>query len=181
MLQEVVKVARDFGGLRVDTLSWPIILLDCPEDRLPDSELDGALGWIEEILRGLKAGDKCAQVTDLSRVRRTPPASQRQLAGRWLTRNAELLARTSVGGGAVTPSPILRGIVTAIYWFHKPATSIEFFATRPQALRYALRLLEQAKIPLGPRVLELRDEIGRDSADDTNALSSFLSRWRGHR
>ncbi len=153
-------IAREFGGARVDTTDWPIVLLEFPEQRVPDGDYEAALQYIEDVMRECQSKRlKCAQVTDISRMQQIANASQRKYAGEWLTRNTELIVATSVGGATVTPSAILRGLVTAVHWFHKPATASEFFATRDDAHRYVIGLLETARVSLPERVRLMRDRL----------------------
>jgi hypothetical protein len=153
-------IVREFGGARVDTTDWPILLLEFPEHRVPDGDYEAALGYIVQVMRECHAkGERCAQITDISRMKEIANASQRKYAGEWLTKNTALIVAASVGGATVTPSAILRGLVTAVHWFHKPATASEFFATREEALRYVIGLLEVAHVSLPERVRLLRDRL----------------------
>ena len=159
----VVKVVREFGGIRVDTRDWPMIVLEYPE-AFADTDAEASLVFIAQVMtEGLSAGERCAQITDLTRIQGMPPASQRKIAGEWVRRNAGLIQSASVGGAAVSRSAILRGVVTAVHWFHRPPTPTEFFATRPEAVRFVIGLLEKGGIHAGPRLRELA-EMGDDGA-----------------
>src|SRR5262249_21123802 len=71
-------LSRDFGGVRVDTSDWPIIVMEFPEHRFPDADFEAALGQIEQIMQECRSsGHKCAQITDLTRMQQIAPASQR--------------------------------------------------------------------------------------------------------
>jgi hypothetical protein len=158
----VARIVREFGGIEVATSDWPIILMEIPEQRVADADLQAALAYIEQILRECeKTGQKCAQVTDLTRMQHMPPASQRKMSGEWVKATIELQKATSVGGANVTPSAILRGIITAIHWFQKPPTPVEFFATRNEAMLQVIAWLNQANVPLPLSVYELRDKLTR--------------------
>jgi hypothetical protein len=153
-------MVRDFGGVRVDTTDSPILLMEFPEHRLQDADFHAALESIEKLMRECRGQrDRCAQITDLTRMHEIAPASQRKCAGEWLKRNNELVLASSVGGATVTPSAILRGLVTAVHWFHKPDTGNDFFATRAEAQRHVIQRLEQARVSLPPRVCELRERL----------------------
>jgi hypothetical protein len=171
-------MVRDFGGVRVDTNDWPILLMEFPEHRFPDSDFFAALGAIESLMHECRVQrERCAQITDLTRMQQIAPASQRKYAGDWLKRNNDLVVETSVGGATVTPSAILRGLVTAVHWFHKPQTSNEFFATRPEAQRHVIHRLEQAHVALPPRVCELRERLMLQLHPPREKQPSGLS-WR---
>ena len=175
-------LSRDFGGVRVDTSDWPIILMEFPEYRFPDADFEAALGHIEQIMQECHGtGHKCAQITDLTRMQQIAPASQRKYAGDWAKRNNDLIVAVSVGGATVTPSAILRGLVTAVHWFHRPPTPNAFLATRPDGLRYVIELLEGGKVVLPPRVRELRDRLtmqAKTHRDSSRAGSTDVVGWR---
>jgi hypothetical protein len=154
------QLVREFCGVVVDTTNWPILLMEFPENRFPDSDFHASLAYIEQLMTECRSkGQKCAQVTDLTRMQQIAPASQRKYAGDWAQRNSALIVAASVGGATVTPSAILRGLVTAVHWFHKPPTPTEFLATRAEGLRFAIERLEEAHVTLPPRVRELRDKL----------------------
>jgi hypothetical protein len=69
-----------------------------------------------------------------------------------------------VGGATVTPSPILRGIITAVYWL-QPSPSPTFpVATRHEAMLKGIEMLEAGSVLLSPRLVEYRDTHGIGSA-----------------
>jgi hypothetical protein len=171
-------IVRDFGGVLIDTTDWPIILMEFPELRFADADIHAALDSIEQLMRECREQrGKCTQITDLTRVQQIPPASQRKFSGDWLKRNNDLILATSVGGATVTPSAILRGLVTAVHWFHKPETSNEFYATRAEAYRYVIQRLEQSRVSLPARVRELRDRLLLQMQPPREKQPSGLS-WR---
>jgi hypothetical protein len=170
-------LVRDFGGILVDTNDWPILVMEFPENRFPDTEFQASLDYIEHLMVECRsAGHKCAQITDLTRMQQIAPASQRKYAGEWAKRNSDLVVASSVGGATVTPSAILRGLVTAVHWFHRPPTPNAFLATRTDGQRYVIDLLAQAREFLPPRVCELRDRLA-GQARTRDKLPSGLG-WR---
>jgi hypothetical protein len=153
----VAAIVRDFGGLRIDTTDWPIVLMEWPEQRVSESDFHDTLLHIEQIWSECeRLGLKSYEVVDFTRMREIAPASQRKYAAEWLERNETLVKIASLGAAWVTPSPILRGVVTAITWIHKPPNPTEFFATRPQAYLHAIDRLEQARVSLPGRIVDLR-------------------------
>jgi hypothetical protein len=155
---------REFGGLLVDTTDWPIIVLEFPEQRFPDADCQAGLDCITQLMRECaRERQKCTQITDLTRIQQIPNASQRKFAGEWVKQNSELVVAASVGGATVTPSAILRGLVTAVHWFHRPPTPNAFLASKPDAQRYVIKLLEDARVPLPARVSQLRDRLARET------------------
>jgi hypothetical protein len=166
----VARVVRDFGGLRVATIDWPLALIEMPEQRVNDADLEAALVYFEQLMVECQRNhERFARVTDLANVRQPLTASQRRLFGHWLQRGAELQKATSVGEANVTPSPIVRGIITAIYWFQKPLVPTMFFSTRGEATLQAIRWLEDARVSLPPGVCHLRDDLRSAARRDGHA------------
>ncbi len=156
----VARDIREFGAVRVHTTDWPIILLEFPEGRIADVELRDALGYIGELLREcVSRRERCAQVTDLTRIKQLPSASQRRIAGDWVKETMALQKVASVGGTNVTPSAILRGLITAIQWIQIPPTPVEYFATRNEAMLQAITWLAEAGMLLPPGLHALRDRL----------------------
>jgi hypothetical protein len=151
------KIVRVFGGIRVETFDWPIILMEFPEDRVADDAFHEALGYIEQMMRdSASTRERSYQVTDITRVRVMPPASQRKYAAEFVTRTSHLSKMGSLGTANVTPSSILRGILTAIFWLSPAPTPTVFFATRGEAYLHAMQVLEGAGARLPQRLLDLR-------------------------
>ncbi len=145
---------REFGAIRLDSTGWPIIVMDFPEKRVADSALRGALEHIEALLQG--GPGKSFQITDLTRIREIAPATQRRLASEWMERTAPLHRQFSVGGANVTPSALIRGMVTAVHWFKPPPTPTSFCATREEALTLAVQALRAANVAIPPDLAILR-------------------------
>ena len=156
----VAQITRDFGGIRVETVDWPIVLMEFPEKRVADSDFHQALNYIEHLMReGAAAGEKSYQITDITRIQEIAPATQRKYAAEFVKRNAALSRLASFGTASVTPSSILRGIMTAIFWISPPPTPAVFFATRGEAYLYALDVLERGGTRLPQRLLDLRGRL----------------------
>jgi hypothetical protein len=147
----------EFEGVRVDTSDWPIILVDFPPGKLQDATLRSVLGRLEELMREAeRPREKVFFINDLTHMRLIPPASQRKFTGEWIQRTASLSKAASVGAAQVTPSAILRGIITAVFWFHPSPTPSVFVATREEAFSSGVRMLEEAGVLLPPRLHRLR-------------------------
>jgi hypothetical protein len=156
----VSRVVRDFGGIRIDTTEWPILLMVMPEHRVTDGDVFAALMQIEQVMLECKThGEKCVQVTDVSAMTALPPGSQRKITGDWIKKTIGLQREVSLGGANVTPSAIIRGIITAIHWFQKPETPTVFVATRDEGMLQALRWLEAARVPLPQHLREKRERL----------------------
>jgi len=129
------------------------VLLEFPEERLVEGALTAALTQIEHLMRESEAsGEKSYQITDFTRMHTIPPATERKFAGDWMKRTVQLQRTASVGAANVTPSTILRGLVTAVHWLQPPPTPTVFVATRKEALAAALKRLEEARVVVPPSV-----------------------------
>ncbi len=162
----VPRVIRSFGGMRIDTTEWPLLVMDCGTFRDTDADLQAALDCIAQVMRECATTrEKCVQVTDLSSVQRIPTAVQRKIAGDWVKNTLELQTATSLGGANVTPSSIIRGIVTAISWIQRPPTPVKYFATRAEATLQALKWLEEGHVLLPPALRQLHDKLTSEARE----------------
>jgi hypothetical protein len=161
----VARADREFGRIRVAESDWPIVLIEFPEKRVTDADLRAVLEHVESLLsEAVKNREKVFVITDLTVMREITPASQRQFTAEWIKRTASLNRAASVGGATVTPSPILRGIITAVYWL-QPSPSPTFpVATRHEAMLKGIEMLEAGSSLLSPRLVEYRDKHGVGSA-----------------
>jgi hypothetical protein len=106
---------------------------------------------------------------------RFAPASQRRYAGEWTRRTAELATRTRLGGIVVAPSPMLRAILTAIFWTQGAKPALHVVSTRAEGVLRGIRALEAAHPPLAPHLVALRERLlasggPRHSADGASFL-----------
>jgi hypothetical protein len=160
---------REFGRIRVHRTHWPIIVLEFPEKRIADADFHDALTYIETLMRECqRAGQRSFQVTDLTRIREIPPASQRRYAGEWVKDMDALIRVASVGGADVTPSSILRGLITAIHWIQRPPTPTAVFATRPEAYLHAIGQIERALGAVPPNLVALRRQLHAQSVGQSS-------------
>jgi hypothetical protein len=152
------KRVHSIDGIAISTVDWPLIVTEFPEGRLADPALHAMFAYLETLMHEAIAGrEKVYFITDLTRMHTLAPASQRKYAAEWMERTAPLSKQCSVGGAQVTPSSILRGLVTAIYWLSPPPTASVFVATRKEAVAGAVAALAAAGVPLPPHLLKLQD------------------------
>jgi hypothetical protein len=154
----VERTVRVFGGARIDTTDWPLVLQDLPEEPVLGPAATEMFAYIEKVMREtFAAGEKSFHVVDLTRARTMADASGRKQAADFVTRNYGLAQATSLGTAFVAPSAFARGLLTAIFWLTDPPVPQAFFAARDDAYRHAVRTLEAGGVALPPRLLELRD------------------------
>jgi hypothetical protein len=145
---------REFGGIRFDTTDWPIFVIEFPPHRPTDEGFRGAFAALEVAAKQALARNELAFVlTDLTRMRETPTASQRQDAAAFMKRAEDLLRVATIGGSHITPSAILRGLITAVYWIQPTPRPSACFATRAEAIAYGIQLYQKANVPVPQALL----------------------------
>lgn len=145
--------SRRFEELLIATDRWPLVLLEFPDRRIADSSLRDALAFHEELMvHAQRSGERIYVVTDLTRMTELAPASQRKYAGEWLQRTFALQQATTLGVANVSPSVIVRGLVTAIGWFQNIPVPTVWVATRKDAYAAAVRTFDEAGTRLRPEL-----------------------------
>jgi hypothetical protein len=105
---------------------------------VPPRELtDDIVAAILRFLEGrLGQGSAYAIVFDLSGSG-TPNALQRQLLATHMRTNKGSIERWVRGVAMVAPSPLVRGVLTAIFWLEAPPVPHQVFATAKEAIAWA--------------------------------------------
>ncbi len=165
----------DCEAIRIDARDWPLLTMEMPEGSVSDDAVRRALAHLERLMAQTPAGTRFFQVTDLSRMTSFAPATQRRYAGEWTHRTAQLAARTRLGGIIVAPSPMLRAILTAIFWSKGAKPSLHVVSSRAEGILRGIHALETAHPPLAPRLVSLRERLHASGARlSADAGSSFL-------
>jgi hypothetical protein len=139
----------DFEGVLASARDWPILLVEFPRRRVSDAALRALLAHVETLLsHAAKSRDKLFVIVDISAMRELASASQRKYAGEWNRRLDSLATLTTVGGATVTPSSILRGIITAVFWIHPPKRTMYVVATQEEAVLKGIEVLGSAGVAL---------------------------------
>lgn len=112
-----------------------------PPSKPTEEQLDRVLADLSVELR---RGSPYVLLFDLTRAE-MPNAMQRQKLTAHIRDNAPRIKRWIRGVGVVLASPVVRGVVTAIFWVAPPEAPYRFFATRVEAADWASSLLE--KVP----------------------------------
>ncbi len=106
------------------------------------------MGPASVMLDGRRTSERLFLITDIARMRQLAPASQRQLSAEWLKHVSPLARVASVGGATVTPSAILRGLITAVFWLQPSPNPFFCLASRHDAMLKGIELLEAARMAL---------------------------------
>lgn len=91
-----------------------------------------------------KNTERFAWVIDLQALR-GGSARQRQLLAAHLEKLREYNRKYNVGCALVVPNPIVRGLVTAVFWISPPTFPTRFFATWEEGKAWARQQLRNAK------------------------------------
>ncbi len=103
-----------------------------------ESEIDQVLAELETQLR---SGERYVLIFDLSHGA-MPNAVQRQKLAAHVRDNEQHIRRSVRSIGVVLTSPLVRGIVTAIFWISPPPVPYRFFTTRAEAANWAQSLVD---------------------------------------
>jgi hypothetical protein len=155
----VARETREFGGIRIDAGHWPLLVMEMPERSVPDAAVSDALAHLELLMKQTPRGTKFIQVTDLSRMKQVAPASQRKYAAEWAARTDPLAVRCRVGGAIVAASPLVRGMLTAVFWLRKRDTPSTIVSTRNEGLLCGIQAIEAANPPLPAHLVRLRVQL----------------------
>ncbi len=152
------RADQSFEGIRISAADWPVVLVEFPEKRVADASLHSALGHLESLMRdAASARERLFILTDIGAMREIAPASQRRYTAEWMKRVEPLSRISAVGGATVTPSSILRGILTAVFWIQPPIGTMVTAATRHEAMLKGIQALESKGVRLPPRLVAYRD------------------------
>jgi hypothetical protein len=148
----------DFGGIRSTAVDWPIVLTEFPSSAVSDDALRALLVHLEAALRdALAHKERLFFISDLTEMRQITPARQRQIAGQWMKQTFDLSKAASVGHATVTPSAVLRGIMTAVFWITPSPRPTFPVATRHEAMLKGIEMLTGENHLLSPRLIAYRD------------------------
>jgi hypothetical protein len=101
------------------------------------------LGITHGLNQRLRRGAPYVALFDLSGAG-VPNAKQRQILASHMRSNAELIEQWVRGLGVIAPSPVVRGVATAIFWLEPPRVPHRVHATAGEADAWARSLLESA-------------------------------------
>lgn len=109
----------------VDTARWPLVVIRySPEFTEEEWSKHG-----DELGAVLTRRTRFVMLSDATRVITPPTAKQRRIASEKLRARRDEWARYCVASAFVTPSAIVRGVMTAINWASPPPFAQRVFAT----------------------------------------------------
>ncbi len=116
-------------------------LFGMPDERAFVAFMDDAGAWVRALY---STGQRNAVIIDPSGMDDVP-ANLRKRAGEWRKGHQDLFRETIIAAAYITPSALMRGVITAIFWVSTPVVPVQTFATQTEALAWLeRRVLEDA-------------------------------------
>jgi hypothetical protein len=145
------------GTLTFDESAWPLVVSVCPASLAKDS----AVAIADEFERILAKKDRFALIVDTTPVKSVPDAAWRKAITAWAN-DPEIRLKTeryNVGTALIMPSPLSRGIYTALGWIWKPASPQHASSTMADAVGWCSDALVNAGVPRSRKLLELEQSL----------------------
>jgi hypothetical protein len=106
------------------------------------SLLDSAGRWLlEQESRGRQWGI----IVDPSNLENIS-AEIRKEAGQWRAENMALIANTCICASYVAPSALVRGAITAVFWFAKPVVPVSVRGTQEDAHQWVVTKMNDLSV-----------------------------------
>lgn len=134
--------------------AWPILSMVCPQ------RIDAR--WIEEVQADFRdvfvRERRFALVTDTAAIQSVPGARERKLLGEWANRPEQLALQKqfNVGSSTIITSPLIRGMLQALYWIWTPATPQHVSGGFDESWTWCLQALDARGVTLPAPAHELR-------------------------
>jgi hypothetical protein len=119
-----------------DLSQWPVLLITAPP-RISDEEMQRYIQ--ESRANRMQRREPHVLVLDVRHTERLPP-TQRKLLTDSMSQDGD--ADRCVAMAMVFDSPLLRGVLTAIFWVRKPKYPTRVFTSLPDALAWARATLD---------------------------------------
>jgi hypothetical protein len=144
----------DVGTVSFDESAWPVVVMRCPVSFSKDSPHD----IIDGFERMMSRNDHFAVIIDATPVKTIPNAAWRKTITDWANapHTQRKTARYSVGTVMIMPSPLARGIYTAISWVVKHTSPQYAAANMADAVSWCCERLIVAGVPRSRALVELQ-------------------------
>jgi len=153
MMQQVL-VQKQASLVVASRAAYPVLVVTTSGAPM-DEGMRATNAWIAEQLEVAAWQDeKVAVVLDVSGRTGRPTPAQRSAIGDWMTEHERLIASTCVAWSMVMTSPVLRGVLTAITWFHAFPCPMKIQPSVQSSLRWSLPFLEKTGFAAQPNEVE---------------------------
>lgn len=120
---------------RREQLEGNIVLFEISGTPTEDG-LNEYLAEVESFFSSLESrGQKICAVVDLAQME-TASASHRSQLGTWRARHLALIANAVERAVYIAPSAMMRGMLTAVFWFAEPVVPVQVSKDRHEALTW---------------------------------------------
>jgi hypothetical protein len=116
-------------AIEVDESRWPMLIIRWPSGSVTDADVED---FLTRSATHLTRGQRYASLHDGVRASGLD-GKQRQRMSEYTDEHREALSRWMVAAAIVSPSAVVRGVVTAINWLSPPPFPQRQFAMRSEA------------------------------------------------
>jgi hypothetical protein len=138
----------------VDFLDWDPIRFSFQIGPVDDEGLRAYFQGVEDqLLRDRAEGRRYVLVFD-PRHGSPPSIQQRMVQARFIDRMRPVIAEVNIGNVLHTPSPVLRGMLSALFWVASSPSPQVSLGKMPDAVDWAIRQAEAAGLEVPERLRE---------------------------
>lgn len=134
---------------RLSLEAEPIVLIEMT-GQLTDAEL---LAMVREstfrMKDHLRGGKRTATVIDFTKAKALSP-EQRKMIGDWRVEVKDLTERVSLGMAMAVQSALIRGVLTALSWFHREPVDVVYVDSVEKGVRWAVERCDAAGVFVPP-------------------------------
>jgi hypothetical protein len=127
-------VQTDGKSWRVDATRWPVLIITRLSESIDDAELKRSLQACDAMVDERRT--RYSVVLD-NRLARNMSPTQRKLIADHMAVREQLTRSLCLGSAFVLDSAVMRGILTAVFWMHKPVVQTKVFAELDGAVQWA--------------------------------------------
>ncbi|MCA9614910.1 MAG: hypothetical protein H6726_31785 [Sandaracinaceae bacterium] len=117
-------------------------------------ENDFDLADMEDVLAAndvaLRRGPQFVTIRDFRGLQQQTNALQRKRLAQWQDDNWDLIKERCLGVASIIPSPVVRGVMRAIFWMSAPPTREEVVDTPDEAVALVFRWVAEANLACPP-------------------------------
>ena len=141
-------MANESGRPRARTTLdyWPVVV-NVIENGHDLSEIEDVLA-VNEV--ALSRGPQFVTIRDFRTHNQQVTALQRKRLAQWQDDNWKLIQARCLGVANIMPSPVVRGVLRAVFWMSTPPTREEVFDTTEEAVTAAYRWAKEANLLIPP-------------------------------
>jgi len=141
-------MANEAGRPRARTTLdyWPVVV-NIVENGYDLSETEVLLVANETALA---RGPQFVTIRDCRKLNQQATALQRKRLAQWQDDNWTLIQERCLGVANIMPSPVVRGVMRAVFWMSTPPIREEVFDTTEEAVAAAFRWAHEANLLIPP-------------------------------